>query len=418
MVDVLVAGGGVAGICAAAQAARAGARTLLIEKNGQLGGTATMGGVRCPGLFHAWGRPIIAGVGWELVERCVAEQGTTLPDFTRVPEHHWQHQPPLNRFVLAAVADELVVESGAELLFHVMPAAARRRDTGWRVELTTKTGAQPVDATVVVDATGDANLLHLAGLPLAHPCELQPATPEVVLEGYDPAALDYAAIESACAAAVADGRLRQSDYCGPSGSISSFLRQRGFNAIHIPGLDASTSLGRTAAELAGRQAVMRLRRFLRAQPGLERLEFGDLASECGIRETVTIHGEDTVTLADYVSGRVWPEALCYSFYPIDVHRHDGDGIDIRPLQPGVVPTIPRGALIPRNSHGLLAAGRCIASDHEANSALRVQASCMAIGQAAGALAALAARGGCQPRDVPLDQVRDLLRAHGAIVPGE
>ncbi len=79
--DVIVVGGGTAGVVAAIQAGRAGAKTLLVEKTGMLGGTTTTGGVNFPGLFHAWGRQIIAGIGWDLVTRCVAETGGTLPDF-------------------------------------------------------------------------------------------------------------------------------------------------------------------------------------------------------------------------------------------------------------------------------------------------------------------------------------------------
>jgi hypothetical protein len=91
-------------------------------------------------------------------------------------------------------------------------------------------------------------------------------------------------------------------------------------------------------------------------------------------------------------------------------------IDIRPQAPGVVPTLPYGALIPKGSDRLLVAGRCIAGDQEANSAYRVQATCMATGQAAGAAAALAAQRGLSVRDVPLEELRALLRAHGAVVP--
>jgi phytoene dehydrogenase-like protein len=87
--DVIVFGGGTAGVVAAIQAGRAGAKTLLVEKTGMLGGTMTNGAVNFPGLFHAWGRQVIAGIGWELVSRCVAEAGDTLPDFTDYKRPHW-----------------------------------------------------------------------------------------------------------------------------------------------------------------------------------------------------------------------------------------------------------------------------------------------------------------------------------------
>jgi hypothetical protein len=123
-----------------------------------------------------------------------------------------------------------------------------------------------------------------------------------------------------------------------------------------------------------------------------------------------------VTLEDYTSGRQWEDAVCYSFYPIDVHQVDGHGIDIRPLKPGIVPTIPFRALLPRNSRNLIVAGRNVCGDQEALSAFRVQASSMAMGQAAGAAAALAVQCDCELREVPLSKLHELLRQHQAIVP--
>ncbi len=117
-----------------------------------------------------------------------------------------------------------------------------------------------------------------------------------------------------------------------------------------------------------------------------------------------------------MSGCVWPDAICNSFYPIDWHRSDGHGIDMRFLPEGVVATIPRRALLPLGRRNLLAAGRCIASDQLANSALRVQATCMAVGQAAGAMAALAVASGVSVAEVDMGSLRSLLREHGAIVP--
>ena len=135
-----------------------------------------------------------------------------------------------------------------------------------------------------------------------------------------------------------------------------------------------------------------------------------------MRETVTICGEATVTVHDYQSGRLWEDAVCYSFYPIDLHVSSGSGLDKEMLAEGVVPTIPRAAMIPQGTRHFLVAGRCISSDRLANSALRVQATSMGTGQGAGALAALAADTGDTPGDVPLEVMRTLLKAHGAIVP--
>lgn len=418
--DVIVVGGGPAGVSAAIQAGRAGAGTLLVEKTGMLGGTTTTGGVNFPGLFHAWGRQVIAGVGWELVTRCVAETGGTLPDFTDYRRPHWQLQIRINPWIYAALCDEAVVDAGVDLLFHAMPAVIKPQSgrCAWEVTLCTKAGLTERSAAVVIDATGDANAAALAGFPLRIPDDNQPATLSCHAAGYDLADLDIEAINRAFDAEVTAGRLSYTDVSWNTrgANIANWLRAHGANASHVHHINARTSVGKTQLELASRRSLLRLFRFLRRQPGLEQLIVEQAAPECGVRETATIHGKTTVTVADYQSGRMWEDALCYSFYPIDLHTSGGGGLQCEPLAEGVVPTVPRRALLPAGSRNFLVAGRCIASDRLANSALRIQATCMATGQAAGAMAALSASAGIDPEDLALADVHALLRRHGAIVP--
>jgi len=113
---------------------------------------------------------------------------------------------------------------------------------------------------------------------------------------------------------------------------------------------------------------------------------------------------------------VFDDSICYSFYPIDVH--DEHGVKPEHLNQGVMPTIPLRALVPKGSKNIIVAGRCVCSDREANSALRVQASCMAMGQAAAAAAALAAQKATTPLSVPLADIKALLKQHDAILVGE
>lgn len=416
--DVLVVGGGSAGVVAAVQAARAGARTLLIEKSGLLGGTTTLGGVNFPGLFHAWGRQVIAGIGWEWVTTSVREAGDALPDFTRWREgRHWRMQVLVNSPVHAAVADQLIQDAGAEVLFHTMIASVKHETDGWRVILCGKEGLRSVSADVLIDCTGDANLVGLAGFPLHRNSGLQPGTLVMRAGGYDFDKLELDSLERAFIEAVARGEMQRSDFQAAQRPVSAFLHNRGGNSIHVPGIDASTSEGKTRAELLARAAMLRIVRFLRGRPGLEHFKIEWCAPECGIRETVTIEGETRLTRDDYATGRVWPDSLCHSFYPIDLHAVAGQGgIDTRYLEEGTFPTIPLGALLPKGSRRLIVAGRCASGDQEANSAFRVQASAMAMGQVAGAAAALAANTGRELREVPLAEIRTLLQRHQAIVP--
>ncbi|MBR5868540.1 MAG: FAD-dependent oxidoreductase, partial [Clostridia bacterium] len=232
--------------------------------------------------------------------------------------------------------------------------------------------------------------------------------------------LDLEAIGKAFDREVAAGRLSYTDIGWNSDRFDpKWLLTHGNNGnhVHLPGVTGETSEGRTALSLSARRTVLRLLRFFRTQPGLENIRLVSLCPECGIRESVRIVGKTTVTTEDYVSGRRSEEDICHSFYPVDIHTAAKSGLDQVFLADGVVPVIPRGALIPAGSKNFLVAGRCISSDRGANSALRVQATCMATGQAAGAIAVLAVREGLDVADVPMEKIHVLLQKHGAIIPG-
>jgi len=417
--DVIVVGGGTAGVIAAIQSARAGASTVLIEKNGRLGGTITNAGIHRPGHFHAWGRQVVAGIGWELTERTLRETGEPIPDFTAPDSHHFNHQLPLNTAVYAAICDEQLLESGTDILLHAMPAAVSRGDR-WCVSVCTKEGLVDVVAKALIDCTGDADVVALAGFERTVPDDVQPATLVFRFAGYDTGSLDYDALDRAFAEAIGTGELLPEYGCWHADrpSLRRLLQSAGYNANHIRAPHAHTARGRTAAEIEGRRAVYKLWQFLKRLPGLDALRIDWIAAECGIRETATAVGETIITLDDYTSGRVWPDSLCYAFYPVDKHGFTTEEWQAWPLNQGVVPTVPRGALVARRSRNLLVAGRCVSSDRLSNSGLRVEVSCMAMGQAAGAMAALSARTGQTVMELPIEDIKDLLRHHGAIVPEE
>ena len=248
------------------------------------------------------------------------------------------------------------------------------------------------------------------------PARVSRGTLSVYADGYDLDSLDLAAIGRAFDAAVAAGELSYEDLgWGKKFQPSLLSTAMAITANHIVGINAADSRGRTRIEIAGRECILRLYRFFHRQPGLENLHFHFTAGECGVRESRTIVGEATITVEDYTSGRRFDDALCYSYYPIDLHDA-GMGLDCRPLTRGKKPAVPRGALIPAGARRFLAAGRIVSSDRLANSALRVQASCMATGQAAGAVAAVSSLRGCAPLTADLDEVRRVLTESGAIVP--
>ena len=414
--DVIVIGGGTAGVVAAIQAGRAGAKTLLVEKNGMLGGTVTVGGINAPAHFFAWGKQIVDGIPWELMKRTLEETGDPIPDGGYTKDTTGPAHLSMNLAVFAAMCDELVIGAGVDILFHTMPAAASYNSGCWQLTVCTKEGLQNLRAAVMVDATGDANLAEIAGFDVLRSEIVQPGTLTFRCTGYDPDDLDYSALREASERGIVAGEIKTTDISWRDDGPEALLRKHGHNANHIRAPKAETSSGRTNAEIEARRSMLRMYRFLKKQPGLENLQIDWICTEVGIRETVTIKGKKTVTVEDYESGLVYDDALCYAFYPIDEHLNDGEGFNARHLKPGVLPTVPRGALLPAEGGFFIVAGRCISSDREANSALRVEVPCMAMGQAAGAMAALSSRTGVDPAELPLAEIRELLGEHGAITP--
>jgi hypothetical protein len=373
-VDVLVVGGGTAGTIAAIQSARAGARTLLIERGTQLGGTTTTGGVAFPGLFDAWGKQVIAGIGWELVKESVELDGGTLPDFSKVPPRHWMNQVQVNQYLYPLLAEEKCDQAGVEIAYYEFPQAITRTVQGWQADCGGFGTRRRVLCRQIIDCTGGAEVAGMLGLPRLREEETQPGSMLF--------------------------RLGKPYQAGREGVIQ---------ALYIHGADSTNSRTVTAANLKGRKDLLAKVRSAKGKGRLMHMQ-----PEASFRESYRIQGETVITVDDYTSGRVFEDAVCYAFYPVDLHTRTG----VRPkkLKQGIVPTVPLSALVPKGSSNILVAGRCVSSDRLANSGLRVQASCMAMGQAAGATAALAVERDTTPLEVPLNDIRTLLAKHNAVLP--
>ena len=416
--DIIVIGGGTAGVVAAIQAARAGCRTLLVEKNAIPGGTMTAAGIAFPGLFYAWKKQIISGIGWELVSEAAAESGMPLPEFEKQigMEDHPRYQVRLNPLVYGLVCEEKMAASGVDILYHAMAAEITPTEDGAAVKICTREGLQNFSARRIIDCTGDASAAALAGFDVIHPFPCQPCTFSCHLSGYDPDSLDREALSAAADKAVAAGELRYTDLSWNSRAFSDhFILCRGDNSNHIfPEMPPHSAAGRSALEQAAHRSLLRAYRFLKRQPGMEDLQMDMAAFECGVRESAVIKGEYTITGEDYVSARKFPDAVCNAFYPVDLHCEEG--VEPLTLKTGSVPQVPLRALIPRKSGFLLAAGRCISSDRTANSALRVQATCMATAQAAAAAASVSCQLNVPVTQIPAEKVREVLKQHGAILP--
>ena len=440
--DVCVVGGGVSGVCAALQAARAGAKTVLVEQGFQVGGNMTTGGVNFPGLFHAWKRQIIAGVGWDLVTNCVAMAGDKLPDFMQdLPKEDdsWRNQVRVNIPLWIALTEEALTAAKVEVRYHTCPTSVTWDGTRWTVGLCAMGEMQSLTAGAVIDATGNGAVSALAGAERVRDSEdQQPGGFEYLFDpGVDIGTLNFGALEYAMTNAVRSRELEINDLCR---GVKFFLEQQvsilqnyktGPNhgtslANYIVGADNSTAEKRTDTNMRGRASMLRVYRFLRKQSGLGNIRPLSVMPEVGVRETYRVTGQYVMTGSDYVDGKVFGDSLCYSYYPIDVHVQEPEpsrmlkGIRQKQIEEGTFPTVPLRCLQVKDKRNLFVVGRCISTDREVNSAVRVQATCMATGQVAGEAAAYAVKEG---RDLwngmsenDLVALRENLSASGAIVP--
>ncbi len=416
--QVAVVGGGTAGVMAALGAKNAGAEVVLIEKNAILGGTMTQGMVCCPGLFHAWGRQIIGGYGYEAVRRTLAYEGRSVPTFPYKSEHHYEQQIGMNPFFFATVLDGMCEECGVDVRLGTFFIDARQEDGKILIYVADKEGLTEIAAEKAVDASGDAYLAQRLGYGVLRSRTPQPSSLRMSLGGYDAGALDREEVLEKAAAAIGSGRIAD---CSSADMFLNCLMCHTASFLHTDVPFPDTSEGYTKLQSAARRNALGFIQVARGIKGCENAFVADCATECGVRETCRIVGEYEITVDDYVGGRVFDDAVCHAFYPVDLHlaedrRNTGNNLYNIFLEEGVIPTVPYRALIPKGSDDLLCAGRIVCSDQLANSGLRVEATCMAEGQAAGVAAAIAAKRAMSVKDVPYAELCESLKEQGAIVP--
>ena len=421
--DIIVAGCGCAGFAAAVQAGRLGKNVLIIEKNGMPGGIMTVGGNNDVAQFYAHQNQIIAGIGWEFVNLLKEEGGAVIPDMHKTGVPHWYYGVHVNIPLAAAKMDEMLLDAGVDICYEQFICAANvesDRD-GKKISsilVTSKSGLVEIGADVFIDCTGDGDLSVFAGAdyecgePTGKGLSLQPGTIRAYLGG---SVSDYSVenINASLKDSIDSGVLSPPDTKGAG--IRQLLDSRYNNINHISGFNGADSHEKTLADIEGRQCVKRLYMALKKagiSPDLE-----SISPETAMRETRRIVCDMKITVDDYVSARKYPDGICNSFYPIDLHRDGMDGIYQIFLTDGQVPSIPLSAMTVCGLSNLFVAGRCAWGDRLANSAYRVKASCMAMGQACGAAAAQAVdENSGRTRGLDIRKLRDTLVKNGAIVP--
>jgi hypothetical protein len=422
-VDVVVVGGGASGIAAAISAASNGARTLLIEQRGFLGGMGTVSLVPafCP--FTDKEKPIIRGIGMELMERmkraCNAEY--------RKEYENTLDWVPIDPEVLKRVYDDAAHESGVESLFHtfvydVLMSADKRNIEG--IVIVNKTGRSVVRCRYVIDATGDADMAALAGVPFqkgGEQGELQPGTMCYLLANVDRSKFrrfleesgDTGQLHKTVEQAMADGIL-------PEGrkSISGLAWVNdylvGVNFGHVFGIDGTRAEDLTRGAIEGRKLVERQMVFFHTcVPGFERAHLVATGEQVGIRETRRIQGEYVLTAEDFMTARSFPDDIARNAYYIDIHMASSKGsMTFTHLKPGQSHGVPYRILLPLNIDNLWVPGRAASADRAVQGSLRVMPNCFAMGQASGTAAALALRSSAGSRDIDVPGLQQILLEQG------
>jgi hypothetical protein len=388
--DVLVCGGGCAGIAAALAAARRGAKTLLVERAGFAGGIITTVGLPFfDGIADIrTNRIVVRGIALELLSR----SGVCAPEATSVKQHN-PTVPNIEAFKLLADRLLLAESSRLKLLYHTIACDARVE--GGRiaeVTLANKGGLTRVRPKVVIDCTGDADVAQWAGAPTEKAAELQPMTLHFRIGHVNRQPDLTKQCRLALEKAQARGELPM--FYGP-GMMFMFARDEIYiHAVRVPG-DATDPADFTRAEIQGRSdAWAMFEAWKRDVPGFENSYFISSGPFIGVRETRRIVGQYVLTENDITSNRRFDDAIATGCWYLDLHPNkttSGQANATPKVQPEPY-DIPYRSLLPQAVDNLLVAGRCHSATQLAASSTRVTCTAMAMGEAAGAAAAIAVAG--------------------------
>ena len=419
-VDILVVGGGPAGVAAGFAAARAGASTLIVEQFNCLGGVATAGGHGHICSFSAWNEStrVVGGIPFEMVHR-VAEAGYGVHNNT-VADFEVEG--------LKRILEEMAGECGCRLLYYTFFGEAvveRGQVIGGVIQ--NKSGRQWIRARRIVDCTGDGDVAASAGCAFLQGDEetglCQPVTLMFTIGGVDWPRVKAWRTNYGMAHVWEEAQ-RRGDMRPFQRSIMGFWwtptrpDQVGINFTHVNNIDSTRAEDLTTATLeARRQAYETIAVFQQYVPGMEHCYMVSTPNTIGIRESRRIAGEYQLTRADVMGRRSFDDSIGYGSFFIDIHNTRGPGMDTKEWRPpkGFRYQIPYRILVPLTVDQLLVAGRCASCDHEALGSLRVMPQCGVMGEAAGTAAALSLRQSISPRSVDVGSLQALLRKQGAIL---
>lgn len=440
--DVLVVGGGVSGSHAAIAAGRSGAKVLLIEQFGFLGGSLTAMGVGPMMTFHnRAGKQLIYGSPNEMVNRLV-EKGAS-PGHILDGTGYCSTVTPFDAEMLKVVLEDMVIESGADILYHTRLIDIEKEEGKiTSAYIHNKGGIQEVSANVFIDASGDGEIVKLAGVPFTEgrieDNKSQPLTMNVKVGNVDTKALrtymqnNWDQFDDEVRNEDKENVLSRSkrisiwgfydlwDKAKAAGEVSvprdnvlffetntegEFI----FNTSRILGLNPVNPFDLSKAETMGRKQCIEIYNFLKKYaPGFEKATLVSTAPHIGVRESRHPHAKYVLKSDDLVNEVKFEKAIAIGGYPIDIHSPDGQTTDSVHLRDEGVYYVPVDSLLVNEAKNLILAGRAIGADHHASAAIRVTPIAMSIGQGAGILAGLAANKNIKPDKVVYSDLKKSL----------
>ncbi|MDR1224225.1 MAG: FAD-dependent oxidoreductase [Tannerella sp.] len=439
--EVLVVGAGPAGMGAAIAAARTGAKTMIVERYGIVGGNLTVAMVNPVFTFHdIHGRQVIRGIAEEMVQRMTARRISCghVTDLTFDNASMTPFDPEGSKSILFGMLEE----AGVKILLHSL-AVGTQVDGGFvrSVLIENKSGRQAICPEYVIDCTGDADLAAFSGAPYTpgrkEDGAMQPATLYFRIGGVDVPALrrwmkenrqllkDSPAdeeIDSQKAIALL-GLNRQVEDAIHSGELDPETAPRilmyelpnsqfSVNTARLQKIDGTDVNDLTKAEIALRKQVLQIHAFLKKRiGGFAESHIIDTGIQAGIRETRHIQGDYTLTEDDILNGKSFDDGIACGTFAIDIHPPHGRE-QIFTGSGKVVYEIPYRALLPQGLNNMLVAGRCISATHAAFGSIRVMATCMAVGQGAGVAAGMMAKSKTTVREINAAELRVQLIRQG------
>lgn len=418
-VDVLVVGAGSAGSVAALAAAQTGARTMVVERYGYMGGISTsvldtFYGFYTPGVP----KKVVGGIPDRVVEE-LEKRGEA---FLRPNTHGAGGGVTYHPETLKMIWEEMAIASGVQLLFHSFCTDVVTSEDGSRVKeaiVDGKRGLMRIAARYVVDATGDADVCMRAGVPFEKAGEHEPA--QVLTTTFRLAHVD---MEKARSFPKEDLKemIREARATGnyqlphEEGSIHRTTLPGVAHALmtRVDGRDPTDPVSLTEAEVEARRQAREYIRFFRDRvPGYENARLITLSTQIGIRETRRIYGDYRLTVDDVLGARKFADTIGQCGAPIEDQRDQTTNWVY--IEDSGVYDIPFRVLIPRKLDNVLVAGRCLSATHDAHASCRSMGQCMAMGEAAGTAAALSTMYDTAPRDLDVGVLQDHLVKSGAVL---